>query len=319
MPSTRAPIGHQHRDGDTQRTSVLRRAAVRATLAPSVHNTQPWTLRLRGAELELHADRSRQLGTLDPSGRQLAISCGAALMNARVSLTSAGMDVRVDRFPDRNDQDFLARITAVGFPHPAAGSRRSSGAPADLGTLDRVVEGRHTNRQPFTSGVIPVDVLATLATVVDAEHCELVVVTTPECRLAVGALRERAQARLDSDPAARAEARAWTPTDTAPSGDAPPAAVPDHQSLVVLGSAEDGPVDWLHSGEALERMLLEVTGHGFVAGPWSQCIVTAGDRTDLRAVLGIRMTPQVVLGLGRAPASVSSRRRRLVEVLIEGV
>lgn len=32
-----------------QRTTALRRAAVRATLAPSVHNTQPWRFVLRKA------------------------------------------------------------------------------------------------------------------------------------------------------------------------------------------------------------------------------------------------------------------------------
>jgi len=51
-----------------------------ACSAPSVHNTQPWTWRvLDSTTIELYADRTRQLPATDPLGRDLAISCGAAL------------------------------------------------------------------------------------------------------------------------------------------------------------------------------------------------------------------------------------------------
>ena len=69
---------------------ALRRAAVRATLAPSVHNTQPWRIVIGPGTLTFHADTSRQLRLLDPTGRQLIISCGCALLNARVSLAADG-------------------------------------------------------------------------------------------------------------------------------------------------------------------------------------------------------------------------------------
>jgi hypothetical protein len=62
----------------TQTTSaLLRHAAMRATLAPSVHNTQPWRFVLAGDALEIHADPTRQLKVLDPTKRQMLISCGA--------------------------------------------------------------------------------------------------------------------------------------------------------------------------------------------------------------------------------------------------
>ena len=65
---------------------------MRATLAPSVHNTQPWRFVLSPDALEIHADRSRQLRVLDPRGRQMTLSCGCALFNARASLAAAGYD-----------------------------------------------------------------------------------------------------------------------------------------------------------------------------------------------------------------------------------
>ena len=71
------------------RTALLRRAAEQALLAPSVHNTQPWRMVIRPDVLELYADRDRQLAALDPTGRQLLVSCGCALLNARVVLAEA--------------------------------------------------------------------------------------------------------------------------------------------------------------------------------------------------------------------------------------
>ena len=62
-------------------TPRLTRELVRtACLAPSVNNSQPWYFRLPADDLvELYADRERQLTGIDPSGRDLVLSCGAAL------------------------------------------------------------------------------------------------------------------------------------------------------------------------------------------------------------------------------------------------
>src|SRR5678815_5003933 len=88
--------------------TVLRRIIELACRAPSVHNTQPWRWRIRGAELELHADRSRQLQVGDPQGRNLVISCGAALHHAQVAAGALGWEARVDRVPFGTASTLLA-------------------------------------------------------------------------------------------------------------------------------------------------------------------------------------------------------------------
>ncbi len=70
-------------------TLALVHAAGRATLAPSIHNTQPWRFEVHDGRLDVYADRSRGLPIIDPSGRQLAISCGAAIFAARLALAVA--------------------------------------------------------------------------------------------------------------------------------------------------------------------------------------------------------------------------------------
>src|SRR5918911_5579691 len=127
---------------------VLRRAAVRATLAPSVHNTQPWKLHLHhsreGGRLDIYVDRTRQLAVLDPTSRQMIISMGCALMNARVSAAGDGQGVDVVRFPDSKRPDLLATVVP-------------SDAPVDpsLAALDHVLELRQTNRRQFADDDVP--------------------------------------------------------------------------------------------------------------------------------------------------------------------
>ena len=48
--------------------ALFRRAVERASLAPSVHNTQPWHFVVRSEVLELRGDSDRQLRALDPTG-----------------------------------------------------------------------------------------------------------------------------------------------------------------------------------------------------------------------------------------------------------
>jgi hypothetical protein len=55
---------------------VLRQAAEEAGRAPSILNTQPWRWRVRDDVLEPHADRTRQVTSIDPEGRLLTLSCG---------------------------------------------------------------------------------------------------------------------------------------------------------------------------------------------------------------------------------------------------
>ncbi|MGH4009102.1 MAG: nitroreductase family protein [Pseudonocardiaceae bacterium] len=52
-----------------------------AALAPSVLNSQPWRFRILPPDtIELHADPNQQRPATDPEGRELRLSCGAALL-----------------------------------------------------------------------------------------------------------------------------------------------------------------------------------------------------------------------------------------------
>ena len=321
----------------TKRTQALRQAAVRATLAPSVHNTQPWRFVLTQGNLEIHANWTRKLQVLDPTGRQLLISCGCALFNARVALAASGYDAVVERFPDPLRPDLLARLTV--------GDKTAEWLP--IGALDAVIELRQTNRRRFADDPVPTDVVDSLVDAASAEGGMLFQITRPEDRLATARLSQIADREQNANPGYRAELRSWTSDDPRRRDGVPALAVPHvdaganddvpirdfdthgvgwlpvetrssvDQCLVLLGTLEDRQAAWLRAGEALEHVLLEITRQGYAASPLTQVVEIPRTRAQLREELGLDMNPHVLLRIGRAAKTPASRRRRLVDVLTE--
>jgi nitroreductase len=311
---------------------ALRRAAARAILAPSIHNSQPWRFILTKGVLELHADRARQLQVLDPASRQLMISCGCALFNVRVALAAAGYATDVQRFPEPGRSGLLARLSAID---------PEQGPVEELAALDPAIELRHTNRRRFTDERMPAELVEDLVAAAAAEGANLLPIRGNGQLRAVTALSQRAAAQAEADPAYRAEMRAWTtdPTDladTVPAVAVPhsghgipvralglrgpggaPTAINSQECLLLLWTAGDNPFDWLHAGEALQRALLELTRWGYAAGIMSQVAELPAVRAALRRELDLTGAPHLLLRVGRAPVTPATRRRRLVEVLVE--
>ena len=175
---------------------------VRATLAPSVHNTQPWRFVLRPGVLDVYADRSRQLAVLDPTGRQLHLSVGCA-----VSMPQ-GLVGGLGREPGG------APVAGPGAADAARlDRRRGRGGDRELAALDPVIGLRQTNRRRFASGEVPPEVVATLVSAAERASAILHPVDLEDDRMALARLVQRADSLEISDPAYRAELRAWTTTD----------------------------------------------------------------------------------------------------------
>jgi len=317
------------------RTRALEQAADLAVLAPSVHNTQPWLIELQPDRMQLRADRTRQLSALDPQGRALVQSVGAALFNVRVALADRGWAVAVDRVPDRGDPDLLAVI------------RPMEGTPeAKMAELAPAVRRRRTNRRAFTGAPVPVKVLRELTAIADEEGAVLVPVLTSTQRRLVARLTRQADRLQNAEPAYRAELRRWT-TRARAKGDGVPAAVVPHvdgrqhdelplrdfdsggtgalpeqthsdgdQTLVLIATRTDDQSAWLSSGEALQHLLLRLTELGWVASPITQAIEVPLTRTQLRSAMTWDAHPQMLLRIGHAAPTAPTPRRRRDDVVV---
>ncbi|SFL43266.1 Acg family FMN-binding oxidoreductase [Geodermatophilus ruber] len=296
------------------RWEAMEDAVDRALLAPSVHNTQPWLLVLHPEGIEVRADRTRQLTALDPLGRELVMSLGAAVFDLRIALAARDFAVEVDRSPRRADPDLLAVVRPVPGPADTA-----------LGDLEPLIDRRRASRRGRTCGPLPGDVLARLTEVSARADVELVPVRRAHHRRLVARLADEAGRILHDDPVVRAEVRHWT-TRSRPADDGVLTAAVAHdsgrplpcdpvtgpgQTIVLLTTTSDDPQAWLRVGEALEHVLLELTARGWVASPVPQALEIPLTRMQLRSALAWAAHPQLLLLIGHAePTAPASRRRR---------
>lgn len=313
----------------------VREVVEAATLAPSVHNTQPWRFGWDGAALSVREDPSRGLPVLDPEGRERLLSCGAAILNARLTLSYLGHASTVDLLPDEADPALLARI-AVGGPIAVDERDRA---------LALEIPRRHTDRGVFDPRAVPRGVLTRLEDAARQEHAWARPVESPDDRVTLAVLLSHANEIEQSDPAYQEELARWrTRARTAegipdaalggspaarasefplrdfsgggaePSaGDEPPAA--EHPLALVIGTDEDERRDRLVAGMALGRVLLQASADGLAASPMSQVVEIDRLRLRLRGELRLIGMPQVVLRLGYGTAGLATRRRPVDEIL----
>ena len=95
---------------DTIRTAQLAATVELACRAPSLHNSQPWRWIFENGTLHLFADHARVGRHTDATGREVILSCGAALDHLQVAAAAAGWQVTVERYPNRQDHDHLASV-----------------------------------------------------------------------------------------------------------------------------------------------------------------------------------------------------------------
>jgi hypothetical protein len=124
-----------------------------ASQAPSVHNTQPWWFGVRGSRLTLHADGDRRLEVADPDGREMFISCGAALFTLRLAARHLGHVAEERLWPDPERTTLLADVDIA----------RQRPATADEQRMFDQVTRRRTHRGGFTGRKLPPALLSKLS------------------------------------------------------------------------------------------------------------------------------------------------------------
>jgi len=199
-----------------------------AARAPSLHNTQPWRFKVGEDAIELYADRRRQLPE-DPAGREMLISCGAALYGLRLAVRSLGHRPEVDLLPGRaRSRRPLAPVPPDPVPpDPVPLARVRLGAaepitPEEQKLLAAVLH-RHTHRGPFEPGPLPGGLLPGLQRDAAAEGAVLTIVDEEQDGRDLAAIVAVASLRQALDPASRADVERWTRDLDSPARDGVPA------------------------------------------------------------------------------------------------
>jgi len=292
--------------------------------APSVLNTQPWQVAVAGDTVTLRADRSRQLRHSDPQGREMLISCGAFLFNARVAARRESLTATVRVLPDPDDELLVAQIALEPGDDPSA----------DELELSVAIEHRVTSRVPFEDKPLPADILVAIQRAAHAEGASLRTIQPSDAsRAEVIGLIRKAEAIAAEDMAARDEEAAWTTTwegredgipekllGRAPSNDDAPVRrfpasrgrVPfeRNSTLAILTTPGDSPREWIAAGQALEHALLVAANHFVLASFATTVLENPTTRHDLRKALSLSTYPQMLMRLGTSPRPDHTPRRR---------
>lgn len=303
-----------------------------ATLAPSVHNSQPWRFTKDDDGVDLFADDARRLPVLDPEGRLVHLSCGAALLHAQVAARALGFLVEPRLLPDPADPGHLARLRlTAGVP--------GSGPDHELASAILL---RHTHRDAFEERALPPELLTRLRLAAE-EHGASLVMIAGDALIELEVLLSWADSIEEADPAYRAELASSVHTGPCddgipasalpddpergsslrlrdfalrgprPAGDEPPVA--EKPDVVLIVSDDDGPLSWLQAGQAVGAVLLHAANAGVMGQPLAQATDFPAARVRLRQALGLVGTPQLALRLGYAAGTAPTPRRNIDDVL----
>ncbi len=311
---------------------TLHEAIELAVRAPSIHNSQPWRFHLSDGRVDLYADLDRWLPATDADGRDLLLSCGAALHHLRIALANAGVHATVHRIPPTDEPTHLATVL-VDAEGPAEGHLQ----------LFSAIATRRTDRRPFTHWPLPDAFQRELGERAAEQGAQLRVVDdTWSIDVLTKAIGQAATAH-DQVAGYQSELASWTGRDgddgiprgnlihSAPAdfqatrrfaeGDIKvgPDDGPDGATLMVLGTSSDDRLSQLRAGEALSAVLLQATQLGLASCPLSQPLEMGTTREILRdRVLGGTLSPQLVFRFGWAPAGSplpATPRRAAVDVI----
>jgi hypothetical protein len=310
-----------------------------AVWAPSVHNTQPWRFTVGRRQISLYADADRRLEVADPDGRQMMISCGAALFTVRLALRSLGYVPEARVLPDPEDPALVAQ---VGWPREAPVTEFEH-------RLFAQVRQRRTHRGAFDPEPLPAGLLAALRSEAARDGAALRVVADDGRRAALASAVQTAERFLELDGRRVQELAKWTPAPGSSRSDGVPAtsypARAEHTDpyfpgrdfarghgwgLAPLSSAaairatgvvglltttHDGPAEWVNAGQALQRILLTSTMYGAAVALHGQPLELAWLREFIRTHLSDWAYPHLVLRIGTVTQVATSVRREPADVL----
>ncbi|MEU2254968.1 Acg family FMN-binding oxidoreductase [Nocardia xishanensis] len=312
---------------------TLRAALALASRAPSVHNTQPWLWRVGHETVHLYADESRRLPHTDPDGRDLLLSCGAALHHLRVAARAEDWETTIHRLPNPAAPEHLA---SVEF-------RPTTCSSEDV-ELARAISKRSTDRRRYSSWEVP------------AAHIEAIIAAGAETGVLVRDVEaepartrllrafEEAASQHARDVSYGAELAQWSGRHVSPQGvparnvvatgsdptvrqfSSPglaQAVVRDIDAadrMLLLSTSSDDRLSQLRAGEAASAVLLTATRLGLATCPLTEPMELADTRKRIRAdVLDDTGFPQIVVRIGWAVTSADpvppTLRRPLDEVV----
>ncbi|MEO6486592.1 MAG: hypothetical protein ABIO78_01475 [Thermoanaerobaculia bacterium] len=308
-----------------------------AVLAPSTHNSQPWSFRIEPEGVAIFPDESRALPVADSEQRELFMSLGAAIANLRVAAAHFGSSstLAFPACPAEGEWSAFVSLTETCAPDMR------------LASLFDAIRRRRTNRRSFSAQPIEPDALAPILDCVE-EFADVfsVVFAHDQTRMAdLVAFADKVQMQDDQY---RAELSHWTRSQADAANDgllaesigfprAVAGAAPfilrhvdlgalqayrDHDlaasaACLIVVSAFDDRVSLVNAGESLELLLLTITRSGLQYSFLNAPVQLPDMRERVATVTGARRPPQLILRIGPGQPIVHPTPRRPIHEVVQ--
>jgi hypothetical protein len=311
-----------------------RRLVHYATLAANGHNTQPWKFAIRGDDIEIHPDYSRELKVVDAQHRELWISLGCALENLLIAARTSGYVTEV-AYPDSGD---IIRVNLT------------TDSPQPTPLFDAIPERQNT-RSEYDGRAIPATDLDRLLSlplekgislrfVTAANELETLVEYVNQGNLSQYAdsafvdeliewlrfNKRDALAAMDglySVCSGNPEVPGWlgqmfvAGTKPQQQADVDARKLRSSSAAVVIASESDDKSTWVRTGQVYERLALQTTALGIKSAFLNQPIEVSELRSQFQNAVGLGAAlPQLLVRLGYAESMPRSLRRSVEQVLI---
>ena len=306
-----------------------------AILAPSGHNTQPWSFRVTPEGIQVFADTSRRLMIVDRNDRELLMSVGAAITNFRVAAAHFGFETTV-AYETRSHETLPVATIFV---------RETCAPNLDLARRFPAIRKRHTNREPYDHQPLEPAAVKAICDELDASSNTLRGIL-PRDTERIAECVASAERALLARPAYRAELADWVggagerKDGLAPEALGMPrvlspiapwlirninpgelqarrdAELTRSASMLLLVTSDEDHESLVKAGETLELLLLTITLLGLQYSFLSAPVEVDESREQLRLLVGSTRAPQLLLRIGSTAVSARPTARRPVESVI---
>lgn len=167
-----------------------------AVLAANAHDSQPWFFQVSERQIDIFADRSRNLGALDPLLREMEVSLGCAIENLDIAARANGTIPVVSLLPDPAERDHVARVLL-------------SGGPTVASPLFDAIPRRHTDRGTYDARPIDRTVLDSLIALADEPDARVLWLDSDADKSRFADLTVAATAAIIADPDQSRDDFAW--------------------------------------------------------------------------------------------------------------
>lgn len=309
-----------------------------ARLAPSVHNTQPWSFTVNGMTIAISANPERILTEGDPTRRELWISLGICLETLLIAAKALGHSASITHQQTDTTEWPFVTMTITANTHP--GQRQ---------TLD-VLTKRHSYRGPMQRIALPNSLLANARQAIDdLTGVSVHLVDSTADIEAIADLTYKGMRLALSNPAFRHELADlihynWSPARVGMHGfvlnrralgsvwekwsiklglDIRNKAMADRtkvataSGLVFVATEGDVPRYWLTAGQAYCRISHVITGAGLAQSTIAAPVEAASFHEDIERLLKTTHRIQAMIRIGKAtrPQKKFSPRLSVDELL----